>query len=488
MTGKDLDVAIIGAGTAGLSARSEVAKITDSYRVFDPGPLGTTCARDGCMPSKAFVQSAHDFHRRLCFADLGIQGAEALHVDRAAVLAQTRKLRDRLVDGVLNGMEAWQDTHLVRKAAKFLPDGSLEADGERFRPRATVIATGSQPIVPSDWRQSLGDRVVTTDTFFDLEELPARMAVIGLGPIGLELGLALARLGVEVTGFDPSPTIGGLADPDLQQQLREMLNKEMRIVQATADPKPVSGGVRLAWEDNAVEVDCVLAAMGRAPNTKGLDLQNAGVRLDKSGQPQTETGQLNPDGTRIYFAGDVSNGPALLHEAADEGRVAGYCAARDEDAIFRRRVPLQIVFTDPQIAMIGATRDDLSDQSTEVAIGTASFASSGRGLLARGGGGGLRIYAQKTTARLLGGEIFAPEAEHIAHLLAHAIEQGVDLCAMLRMPFYHPTYEEVLRRALRKALKQCAVEMDALENIRCSDTPVDEAGPSGQDDAQAAAT
>lgn len=149
MSVTEIQVAIIGAGTAGLSARPEVAKITDSYRVFDHGPVGTTCARVGCMPSKAFVQSAHDFHPRVALADLGIQGAEALSPDGLSILAQTRALRDRLVDGVLDGMKEWQDTHLVRKAVRFTPDGLLEAEDQRFRARAMVIATGTRPVIPS---------------------------------------------------------------------------------------------------------------------------------------------------------------------------------------------------------------------------------------------------------------------------------------------------------------------------------------------------
>ena len=475
----DIQVAIIGAGTAGLSARSEVAKVTDSYRVFDPGPLGTTCARVGCMPSKAFVQSAHDFHRRLAFDDIGIRGAEGLQADGAAVLARTRALRDDLVAGVLDGMQGWQETHLVRHAAKFTPDGGLEAGTSRFRARATVIATGTRPVVPKEWQDRLGDRLITTDSFFEMENLPRRMALIGLGPVGLELGQSLARLGVEVIGFDPSENLAGIADPELQKRLRAGLEKDMRIVTAKVDPVlAADGAVNLTWNGETVAVDCVLAAIGRAPNLEGLDLDRSGVALNDDGLPSLERGQLNVPGTRVYFAGDVASGPALLHEASDEGRIAGYAAVRDRDADFCRRVPLQIVFTDPQIASVGATWAEVQASDTGFAIGTASFDAAGRKLLARASGGAVHIYAEKATARLLGAALFAPEAEHIAHLLAYAIDHGADLRDLLRMPFYHPTHEEVLRRAIRSALADCQVQIEELEEIRCHDSPVD-AGPSG---------
>jgi dihydrolipoamide dehydrogenase len=128
MTAEDLDVAIIGAGTAGLSAQAEVAKVTDRYRVFDSGPYGTTCVRSACMPSKALLQSAHDFHRRHAFDALGIKGAERLSVDAALVLAQTRALRDGLAEGVLGDMASWRETHLVPHVPVFAADGTLRAE------------------------------------------------------------------------------------------------------------------------------------------------------------------------------------------------------------------------------------------------------------------------------------------------------------------------------------------------------------------------
>ncbi|MFW5654920.1 MAG: dihydrolipoyl dehydrogenase, partial [Roseicyclus sp.] len=444
MTPEPLDVAIIGAGTAGLSARSEVAKVTDRYRVFDPGPLGTTCARNGCMPSKAFLQSAHDLHRRHAFDALGLRGAEALRADGATVLAEVRRLRDGFVQGVIDGMEAWRDTHLIEAAPRFDAEGVLTAGGRRFLPRATVVATGSRPFVPEGWRERLGRRLLTTDDLFELEELPERVAVIGLGPVGLELGQALARLGVEVTAFDPTPEIGGLTDTDLQARLKAALAPEMRIVEAKAEPEDRDGAaIGLRWEGGEIEVDRLLVAMGRRPNLDGLGLDRVGAAPGESGRPDLPDGRLNLPGTRIYFAGDIVAGPALLHEAADEGSIAGHFAARGEDARFRRRVALRMVFCEPQIALAGET-----GRAAEggIVTGEAPFDDAGRARLQRRPGGLIRIEAEAASARLLGAAILGPEAEHLAHLLCHAIDRGDDLPALLRAPAYHPTHEEVLRR------------------------------------------
>lgn len=475
MTPEPLDVAILGAGTAGLSARSEVAKVTDSYRVFDPGPYGTSCARSACMPSKAFIQSAHDFHRRHAFDALGITGSGSLGAEIAQVLAETRRVRDGLVDEVVEGMRRWRDTHLVPHRAAFERGGILRAGGVRFRPRATIIATGSRPLVPEGWRDMLGDRLLTSDDLFERSAVPRRVAVIGLGPVGLELGQALARLGLEVTGFDPSPTIGGLDDPDLQARLRDSLAEDMTILRDRAELADIGpGGITIRWAGGETAVDCVLAAMGRVPNLDGIGLDALGIGIGDDGRPDLPNGQLNPPGTPVYFAGDCGPGPGLLHEASDEGRIAGYFAARDEDAIFRRRTPLAMVFCDPQIALAGATWDSLKAREDKIAVGEASFDRAGRTRLQRGPGGAIRIYAEKATGRLLGGAMLAPGAEHLGHLLACAVGRGDDLVTLLRMPAYHPTHEEVLRRALRAALRKCEVEMDDLDAIRCKDAPVEQ--------------
>ena len=238
-----------------------------------------------------------------------------------------------------------------------------------------------------------------------------------------------------------------------------------------------NGAVSMNWDDGRIEVDCALVAMGRKPNLEGLGLHHLGIDTDADSLPDIDVSCLNIPGTPIYFAGDVSGVRPLLHEAADEGRIAGYNAVRGENTAFARRVPLQITFTEPQIASAGANWKELEPRETEIAVGSASFTNRGRSQLARTGEGAIRIYAEKTSARLLGVELFAQDAEHLAHLFAFALEQGATLDDLLKMPFYHPTYEEVVRSALRDALDECNVKEEpfGLDQFRCNDTPVDTA-------------
>ncbi|MDT8388811.1 MAG: FAD-dependent oxidoreductase, partial [Thiogranum sp.] len=176
---QEVDVAIIGAGSAGLYAFSQVRKYANKYVLIDGGELGTTCARVGCMPSKALIQVAEDFHRRALFNREGIEGGDKLSVNAADAMEHVQDLRDIFVDKVLSSSTDNMGDEFIQANARFLEPNLLMVGEQRIRARSIVIATGSAPIVPEAW-QAFGERVLTTDEIFELEELPASLAVIGL--------------------------------------------------------------------------------------------------------------------------------------------------------------------------------------------------------------------------------------------------------------------------------------------------------------------
>jgi dihydrolipoamide dehydrogenase len=177
-----------------------------------------------------------------------------------------------------------------------------------------------------------------------------------------------------------------------------------------------------------------------------LGLENAGVELDARGVPVFDPRTLRAGASAIFIAGDANNDLPVLHEAADEGRIAGENAARFPNvAPGHRRAPLGIVFTDPQIAIVGRGFASLGSFET----GEVSFEDQGRARVMLQNKGHLRVYADRATGRFLGAEMIGPDAEHIAHLLAWALQAGMTVAQMLEMPFYHPVVEEGLRTALR---------------------------------------
>lgn len=455
---KTLDVIIIGAGSAGLAALREVHKRSESFLLINDGAYGTTCARVGCMPSKALIEAANAFHRRHSFDAFGIRGAAALSVDVPAVLRRVRALRDDFVAGTLAATDELGERSLAGRAR--LLDAQTVAVGERrYHARRIVIASGSQPVIPDAWR-AFGDRIVTTDTLFELETLPRRMAVVGLGAIGIEIAQALSRLGVEVTGFGANPRLAGLSDEAVDLALRELLDKEFAFhTSASAELSPAADGIEVRSGAVRVVADQVIAAIGRRPNVAGLGLETLGVELDARGMPPVNPNTLQIADLPIFLAGDANGRAALLHEAADEGHIAGINAMATELRCFRRRTPLAIVFADPNVAVVGQRFAELD--AAQLVIGQASFKRQGRARTAEHNKGLMRLYADRNSGRLLGGEMCVPAGEHMAHVLALAIERELSVQELLRLPFYHPVLEEGMRGALRDLSAQLPAGSDS---------------------------
>jgi len=215
-----VDVAIIGSGTAGLNAMAQVQQAGKTFVLINGGEPGTTCARVGCMPSKALIQVAEDYHRRTHLGKYGIDGHAEMTLDIPEAMAHVQDIRDTFVDRVLgSSTDDLPEDLFIQDNARFLEPTLLAVGKQRIRAAAVVIATGSTPLVPAAWR-AFGDRILTTDTLFELDDLPQSVAVVGLGTIGLELGQSLRRLGVAVTGFDQQAHIGGTRDPEVNRAVR----------------------------------------------------------------------------------------------------------------------------------------------------------------------------------------------------------------------------------------------------------------------------
>ncbi|MDA3837956.1 MAG: FAD-dependent oxidoreductase, partial [Candidatus Delongbacteria bacterium] len=179
MNDKKVKVAVIGAGTAGLSAFKEVYKVTPDCVLINGGQYGTTCARVGCMPSKVFIQIANDFYNRHSFKQQGIKNSDKLILDKVEMMKYVRSLRDHFVSGVLKSVDKLGDKN-IEGFARFVEPNVLDVDGIKVIADTIIIANGSSPIIPNSW-QDYGDKIITTDDIFEQEFLPDDMAVIGAG-------------------------------------------------------------------------------------------------------------------------------------------------------------------------------------------------------------------------------------------------------------------------------------------------------------------
>jgi dihydrolipoamide dehydrogenase len=447
-----VDVAIVGAGTAGLAALSQVRQAKRSFVLINGGELGTTCARVGCMPSKAAIQVAEDFHRRYRFERIGIVGTESLQIDAAEALEHVRDLRDIFVDRVLAGTTDDMGDEFIEGYAEFVEPNVLQVDGHTVHAKKIVIATGSRPLIPPAW-EKFKDRILTTDNLFEQQGLPPSIAVIGLGVIGLELGQTLKRLGVDVTGIDQLESIGGLQDPVVNQLAIDIIGQELPLwLGHPADVEEEDRKLRVRAGEQSVLVDKLLASLGRPPILESLHMERLGCKLDANGVPEFDPHTMQIGDLPVFIAGDTTGARAILHEAADEGRIAGYNAARDEVVAFQRRTPLAITFCDPNIAITGTSWAELDHEAT--AVGEIRFGPVGRALIMGKNKGILRVYADKATGKILGAAMVAPRGENLAHLLAWSIHQALTAADLLKMPYYHPAIEEALQAALQDLVRK----------------------------------
>ncbi|HEY9102262.1 dihydrolipoyl dehydrogenase [Chitinimonas sp.] len=456
------DVAVIGAGTAGLAAYRAARAAGQRAVIIEGGEYGTTCARVGCMPSKLLIAAAEAAHGLEHGKGFGVHIEGSLRIDGREVMSRVRRERDRFVGFVVKGVENIPAEDRLRGYARFVDNNILSIDGHTtVQARSIVIATGSSPAIPAPFKP-LGDRLIINDDVFSWETLPRRVAVFGPGVIGLELGQALSRLGVITRVFGKGKSVGPFSDPVIRDYARTAFQEAFYLdPDATIESMEREGDeVVLRYRNLDGEVvterfDYVLAATGRKPNVANLDLQNTGLELDAQGVPLFDPQTLQCGKSPIFIAGDANNVLPLLHEAADEGKTAGHNAASYPNvAPSLRRSTLAVVFSDPQLAMVGQRYADLKEGS--FVTGEVSFEDQGRSRVMLRNKGLMHVYADRSTGRFLGAEWMGPSAEHIAHLLAWSHQQGLTIAQMLDMPFYHPVIEEGLRTALRDAAAKLA--------------------------------
>jgi len=475
-----VDVAVIGGGTAGLGAYRAAKAHTPKVVLIEGGPFGTTCARVGCMPSKLLIAAAEAVHQIERAPGFGVHPNGKPRIDGHEVMGRVKRERDRFVGFVLEGVESIPAEDKISGYARFIDAHTVQVDEHTLiRAQRIVIATGSRPSWPAAWNE-LGDRLIINDDVFNWDTLPERVAVFGPGVIGLELGQALHRLGVQVTMFGMGNQVGPLTDEKVRDYAAKAINEEFYLDADAKVNQMVREGdqVRIRYLDKSgadaeILVDYVLAATGRRPNVDKLDIEKTGVELDARGVPVADRFTLQTSLPHLFIAGDASNQLPLLHEAADQGRIAGDNAGRFPDIrAGLRRSPLSVVFSDPQIAMVGSSLRELNQKYSSCGcfeIGEVSFEDQGRSRVMLRNKGILRVYGEHGTGRFLGAEMMGPDAEHIAHLLSWAHQMQLTVSQMLDMPFYHPVVEEGLRTALRDLNAKLHLGPEQIK--RCLDCP-----------------
>lgn len=456
MTG-DVDLIIVGAGMAGMNAAARAVEAGASVAIIERGRVGGTCPIRGCIPTKALIRSAEVAHEIGRAGEFGIRVGE-VEVDFAAVMERVRGIIDRGSRGAQGWLESLEGLELIAGEAALEGPQSVRVGDRVVSAPNIIIATGAEPgVVPIPGLDATP--YMTSDDVLALTELPASLLVVGAGPIALELGQALARLGTQVTIVEVAPSFLPGAEPELAGALRGFLEEEgLQILTGATihgvEPAP-GGGVRMtlshAAADRSLDAAGLLVAAGRSASVDALRLASAGVEGSRRGIPVD--GRLRTTADTVWAAGDVL-GPSwgqFTHVARQQGvDVAENAMGIDPHDVARDLGP-RAIFTDPELVSIGLTEDSARAIGHEVRIGASSF-SGGK---ARAWGeerGAVKVIADARTGTLLGAHVLAYHGADLIHPVAVAMQSGDGGGGTIARALHvHPTFGEVVKSAVERS-------------------------------------
>jgi len=414
--------------------------------------LGGTCLNIGCIPSKALLHASHALHEaEHNFAKMGLKGA-APKVDWKGMLAY----KDDVIGQNTKGIEFLFKKNKVDWIKGF---GSIPAAGQvkvgdtTHNAKSIIIASGSTPsTLPGI---EVDEKVVvTSEGALALGKVPKKMVVIGAGVIGLELGSVYARLGAEVEVIEYLDTITPGMDSEVAKNFQKILSKQglkftlgaaVQGVKTTKTNATVSYKLKKDDSDHQVVADVVLVATGRKPYTEGLGLDALGVELSERGQIKTD-GHWQTNIKGVYAIGDCIAGPMLAHKAEDEGMAVAEVVAGKHGHVNYGVIP-GVVYTNPEVASVGATEEMLKAEGRAYKVGKFSFMGNGRAKANFAADGFVKILADKDTDRILGAHIIGPAAGDLIHEVCVAMEFGASAQDLALTCHAHPTFSEAVREA-----------------------------------------
>ncbi len=451
----DVDLIVIGAGMAGMNAAARASEAQASVAVIERDRVGGTCPIRGCIPSKALIRSAEVAHEVRTAAEYGVR-VEGFSVDVGAVIGRVQAIVDRGADGARSYLESLPGVRLVMGEARFEEPGVVTVAGERLRAPRVVIAAGAAPRpLPVPGLEETG--YLTSDDVLTLRELPGRLLVVGAGPIGLELGQALGRLGSRVTMVEVTERLLPPGEPEVGETLAGLLAEEgiellLGAGIARAERRP-DGGPRLVVEHDGrtrqLDGDAILLGAGRGPSVERLRLEAAGVEGSAKGIPVDARLRTSQDGH--FAAGDILGPPfgAFTPTARRLGREAvDNALGLDPHDVSREDGPTAI-FTDPELVTIGFTEEQARAAGHDVGVATSGF-SGGK---ARAWGqerGVVKAVVDRAARRILGAHVLAYHAADLIHPVAVAMQAGA-ADPLLDAVHIHPTLGEPVQGAVRSA-------------------------------------
>jgi pyruvate/2-oxoglutarate dehydrogenase complex dihydrolipoamide dehydrogenase (E3) component len=440
---------------AGLNAVDRAVGDGRRIAVIERALIGGTCPTRGCIPTKAMVRSAEVAHQARRGSEFGIQ-IGSVEVDFPAVMARVRDIIQRGSDGTRRWVESLDGVEIVEGDARFVGPYEVAVGDRALTAPHVVIATGADPGVPPI--PGLADVPFwTSDDVLKADTLPERLTIIGAGPIALELGQALGRLGATVTVIEGMPRLLPMVEPELVELLRAQLVSEGIEIITGAAVEEVQPGpavvINVAGAKRTIVGDGLLVATGRVPAISTLGLEHTAVRQEGRGLAVDEN--LATGATGIYAAGDVVGTPygAFTSVARRMGITAAANALNLDPHPADQDLGPTAIFTDPEVAMVGLTEAAAREAGHDVSVATGTF-TGGKARAWGEEGGMVKVVLERGTRRILGTQILAYHASDLIHPIAVAMQApGGTADPVLAAKHVHPTFGEVVQSALKQAAK-----------------------------------
>ena len=446
-------VVVLGGGPAGAVAALRAAQMGADVTLVERRELGGTCTNRGCVPSKALLAISALAAKIRRADEFGLRGGE-LEFDCPRMQAR----KDEIVSRIRGGIESACRRHAVRvvPAEGHLVGDAVEAGGQRLEYDHLVVCVGTEPSGLPDLDQSQ-PRVITSDGVWTLAEIPRRLLIVGGGVIGCEFASLFAPLGTRVTVVELLPQLLTGVDRRTAEAFRRLLEGrgvEVHLGAKVNGAEYLPDSVRAHLSDGAeVDADLLLVAVGRRPQTEGIGLQDAGVRVSPSRHVEVDQ-YLRTANPRIWAAGDCIGGLQLAHLASAEAVRAVENALQSEQAIpMDRTVVPSCIFTDPEIATVGLHADLAREQGHEVRLGQARFIGEAKALAEGDSEGYVQLVADAGTDRLLGATIMGAHAVELIHEVGVAISDGFTMAELGSVIHAHPTMSEVVMDAAQQGHK-----------------------------------